>query len=431
MEGSNWLGRCQEFAVNGRSVAASGFDRERRWTHVQERQYVRNMPSYRELGEVRPAYVRTLRIPLRWIWAAWALPALLSGFNTFMQSRLSRETPDWHWLLFNSLDWLIYAFLTPFVFRFSRRFPLVREHLRLRIWMHMLAALALCVAWAGMGTIIRWVIFPAPSGASAFGYLQGFVSWIFTTLPFGVGVYFALVGIEHSLFYFQQVRVREMQAAQLTAQLSEARLSALQMQINPHFLFNSLNAITVLVRDKDTAGASRMLELLSDVLRQVLQTDTTHVTTLTKELEFLSRYLAIEQIRFSDRLRPHIQVDPEVSKALVPVFVLQPLVENAIRHGIAAQADAGLVEITAKRVAGQLILTVRDDGALPSTPSREQTPSGEGIGLSNTRARLQTLYGDAAALETGFGEQGGFIATVRLPYREDSGGNEQDPYSGS
>jgi signal transduction histidine kinase len=348
-----------------------------------------------------------------------------------MQARLSREAPDWHWLLFNSLDWFIYAFLTPFVFRFSRSFPLVREHLKSRIWLHLLAALSLCVAWAGMGTMIRWAIFSVPSNASASVYLHGFISWIFTTLPFGVGVYFALVGIEHSHFYFRQVREREMQAAQLKAQLSEAQLHALQMQLNPHFLFNSLNAITVLVRDKDTEGASRMLELLSDVLRQVLRSDTTHETTLSKELDFLRRYLEIEQIRFSDRLRPRILVDAEVSKALVPVFLLQPLVENAIRHGIGMRADAGLLEITAKHVEGQLIVTVRDDGTNEPLSRQENISTGAGIGLANTRARLHTLYGETASLEAGFGEQGGFLATVRLPYREDSGEDEEDPNSRS
>jgi two-component system LytT family sensor kinase len=372
--------------------------------------------------------VRYEYVSWQWIWAAWTIPAVLSGFNTYMQSRLSREAPDWHWLLFNSLDWFIYAILTPFVFRFSGRFPLQRGVLGKRIWFHIAAALGLCIAWAGMGTILRWMIFPVPPDASMHSYLQGFISWIFTTLPFGVGVYFALVGIEHSLFYFQQVREREMQASQLAAQLSEARLSALQMQLNPHFLFNSLNAITVLVRDQDTFAASQMLELLSDVLRQVLRADSTHETTLSKDLEFLSRYLAIEQIRFSDRLRPHLEIDPSVSQALVPVFLLQPLVENAIRHGIASRSDAGLVEVTGKREGSDLVLIVRDDGAeASSTLDRRAIPS-EGIGLANTRARLRTLYGDAAFLETKFGESGGFIATVRLPFREDVSGNEENPY---
>lgn len=335
-----------------------------------------------------------------------------------MQSRFSNETTDWHWLLFNSLDWFIYAFLTPFVFRFSRRFPLQRGAFRSRIWLQISAALGLCVAWAGMGTILRWAIFPTPATVSFDSNLQGFVSWIFTTLPFGVGVYFALLGIEHSLFYFHEVREREMQAAQLTAQLSEARLSALRMQLNPHFLFNSLNAITVLVRDQDTGAASRMLDLLSDVLRQLLRADSSHETTLSNELDFLSRYLAIEQIRFSDRLRPDIQIEPAVSKALVPIFLLQPLVENAIRHGIASRADAGLIEIRGAREGAELVLSVRDDGIGPSNSTTGQNSPGEGIGLSNTRARLRTMFGDAATLETRLGKGGGFVATVRLPYRE-------------
>jgi hypothetical protein len=122
------------------------------------------MLSRPEATEDQRANTRGQHISLRLIWVAWAIPALLSGFNTFMQSRLSREAVDWHWLLFNSLDWFIYAFLTPFVFRFSRRFPLLRDHLRVRIWLHVLAAVTPCVAWAGMGTILRWAIFPAPSG---------------------------------------------------------------------------------------------------------------------------------------------------------------------------------------------------------------------------------------------------------------------------
>jgi hypothetical protein len=188
---------------------------------------------------------------------------------------------------------------------------------------HIAGALAMCVAWAAMGTVLRLAIFPPATDRKVW---LGFVSWVFTTLPFGVGVYFALVAIQHSFFYFAQARERETQAARLEAQLSEARLSALRMQLNPHFLFNSLNAITVLVRDGNTGDASRMLELLSGVLRQVLQTDRGHETSLSEELDFLQRYLAIEQVRFSDRLRPRIAIDPSIAQAAVPRFLLQPLV---------------------------------------------------------------------------------------------------------
>jgi two-component system LytT family sensor kinase len=231
-------------------------------------------------------------------------------------------------------------------------------------------------------------------------------------------VYFALVGIEHSLFYFAQARERETQAARLAAQLSEAQLSALRMQFNPHFLFNSLNAITVLVRDQNTTAASRMLELLSDVLRQVLRSDASHETRLSAEVEFLERYLAIEQIRFSDRLRPRIEIDPAVSNAGVPRFLLQPLVENALRHGIARRADAGTLQVIARREGSQLVLTVRDDG--PGLPA-DLDPQLSGVGLANTRARLAALYGAEATLVVANAEGGGVLATVRLPYHEAKG----------
>jgi len=361
-----------------------------------------------------PARARTAPPFLFLIFAAWLVPALLSGFNTYVQNRLEGNPPDWRWVLFSSVDWMLYAVLTPVVFRASRRFPLERRHLARNIAIHVAGALGMCVAWAALGTLLRLGIFPPAADATAQKVWLGFVSWIFTTLPFGVGVYFALVGIQHSFFYFAQARERETQAARLAAQLSEARLGALRMQLNPHFLFNSLNAVTVLVRDGNTAAASRMLELLSGVLRQVLRTDETHEAALSSELEFLERYLAIEQVRFSDRLRPRIEVDPAIGRAAVPRFLLQPLVENALRHGIARRADAGLVLVSARRDGGQLVLAVRDDGpGLPATPA-----AGSGVGLSNTRARLAALYGGAATLELANAEGGGAIATVRLPYHE-------------
>lgn len=347
------------------------------------------------------------------ILAAWLVPALLSGFNTYLQARLGRKQPDWHWILFDSIDWLLYALLTPFVFRASRTFPLRRPQLTRNVLIHFAGALGMCVAWAGLGTLLRLVIFPLDAHATVGGVLLGFVRWISTTLPFGVGVYFALVGIQHSFFYYAQVRERETQAARLATQLSEARLAALRMQLNPHFLFNSLNAITVLVRDHNTADASRMLELLSDVLREALRNDEKHETALSREMELIGRYLAIEQIRFSDRLRPQIDIDPGLVRAAVPRFLLQPLVENAVRHGIARRSDAGLIQVTAHRDGNQLVIAVRDDGpGLPSTEKRG------GVGLTNTRDRLTALYGANGSLDVKNAPVYGVIVTVRLPYHE-------------
>ena len=161
-----------------------------------------------------PARARTA--PPIWflIFAAWLVPALLSGFNTYMQDRLEGRSADWHWVVFNGIDWLLYAVLTPVVFRASRRFPLKRPHIAGRVAIHIAGALAMCVAWAAMGTVLRLAIFPPATDRKVW---LGFVSWVFTTLPFGVGVYFALVAIQHSFFYFAQARERETQAARLEA----------------------------------------------------------------------------------------------------------------------------------------------------------------------------------------------------------------------
>jgi two-component system, LytTR family, sensor kinase len=345
------------------------------------------------------------------ICAAWSIPAVLAAFEQYMQGRISGEPPSWRWIVFNSVDWFLYALLTPAVLRAGRRLPLRRPHLARNIGFHIIGALALCVIWAGLGTLLRLAIFPIPTAVEA---LQGFASWTLTTLPFGVSVYFAIVGIEHALFYFAEARDREMQAIRLEAQLAEARLGALRMQLNPHFLFNSLNAITVLVRDRDTAAATRMLELLSDVLREALRSDAGHETQLQKELAFVERYLAIEQIRFSDRLRVRVDAEPAALDAVVPTFVLQPLVENALRHGIARKAAAGALEIAARIQGTQLVLTVQDDG--PGL-ERDQPERPGGVGLENLRARLAALYGERASLTIANAEPAGAVATVRLPYR--------------
>jgi two-component system, LytTR family, sensor kinase len=345
--------------------------------------------------------------------AAWSVPALLSAFEQYMQGPVFGQPPaPWRSVLYNAFDWFLYALLTPVVLRAGRRFPLRRPYLVRHVFIHIVGALLLCIVWAGLGTLLRMAMFPIPPAGEA---LRGFASWILTTLPFGVSVYFALVGIEHALFYFGEAREREVQAVRLSGQLAEARLSALRMQLNPHFLFNSLNAITVLVRDQQTAAAARMLELLSDVLRQVLRADAAHETLLSKELEFVERYLAIEQVRFSDRLRPRIEAEPAALDAVVPSFVLQPLVENALRHGIARKASAGELQIAARVEGDQLVLTVRDDG--PGLEAGGPARPG-GVGLDNIRARLAALYGDRASLDVGDAPVGGVIATVRLPRRQ-------------
>jgi two-component system LytT family sensor kinase len=299
----------------------------------------------------------------------------------------------------------VYAFLTPAVFWLGRRYPLTRGSLGRTLPRHLGASIVLCAGWAVGGSLLSLALFRhTPYGG-------GVVSWFLTSLPFGVAVYFAVLGVEHAVSYFVEARERETQAARLESQLAEARLGALRMQLQPHFLFNSLNAITVIVRDRDTATATRMLEQLGEMLRRVMRADRPQEIRLEDELDFVRQYLGIEQVRFSDRLRPEFVVDPAVLGAAVPEFLLQPLVENALRHGLAKRVTATLLRVEARREGDDLVLSVIDDGPGPVEP-------GEGVGLGTTRERLATLYGSRGRLELVQNPDGGARVTVRLPYRE-------------
>lgn len=348
--------------------------------------------------------------------AACIVPAILDGVVSYIQARLSNRIPGWQEIFWQSNEWLILGALTPIAYYLAQRFPL-RPPIRARnLFAHAGGALLLCIGWASAGASLRWVLDIAPEGVSK---SQQMANWLLTTIPWGTFMYFTLLGCIHAFGYFVEAKEGEARAARLAAQVAESRLGALRTQLHPHFLFNSLNAITVLVRDKDTSAAARMLDLLSDVLRQVLKSDQAHVVSLAEELAFLERYLAIEQIRFSDRLQVRFDVDDSLKDAAVPVFILQPLVENALRHGIAKRADGGVVEVSARRDGESLILTIADNGRGLNRASGEHT-DGNGLGLANIRERLTTLYGNQARLDLRPAPQpgGGTLAEVVIPYRQ-------------
>jgi len=352
------------------------------------------------------------RTRLRWplIALACLVPATLSALDSYLQARLAgaRSVP-WPNLLFSSSEWLFLAALTPIILLLARRMPLRRDRLGRVIATHAFGALLLCVGWATLGILFGRLLHTYPYQGH---FARDYLSWVMTSVPWSVVLYSAFLGCVYAFTYFAEAREREAQQARLSAQLAEARLGALRMQLNPHFLFNSLNALAVLVRDQKTRDASRMLELLGAVLRQVLQGEKRHEVALSEELRFIEQYLAIEQVRFSDRLRVQWSIDPAVRDALVPEFILQPLVENAVRHGIAKRSEAGTIEVSAAADGETLVLTVRDDG-----PGYRGEVGAPGVGLANTRARLDTLFGAAGRLELRPGENGGTIATVRFPLR--------------
>jgi two-component system, LytTR family, sensor kinase len=359
--------------------------------------------------------------------AIWIAPAVLAIINHAAQPRLHNWSPvTARDLLFAGGDWLIYAFLTPPIFWIADRWPIARPHVARRAAFHLGVSLLFCVAWALGGTVLRLVLgrifspqdFYQLMEKAGAHFWQTFatevLSWILTTLPFGVIVYLTVAGMAHAIRYFVEASDRDVQLARLSEQLSSARFAALQAQLNPHFLFNTLNTIAVRARDGDGAGTVRIVEQLSDVLRRTLSRHQANEVTLDEEMDLVRQYLAIEQARFPDRLRPVFEADPSLGAAAVPSFALQHLVENAIRHGIARQPGAGRLRIGARRDGDTLVLVVEDDGAGIDEAAAQVSRRG----LANTRARLQALYGSRATLEAARRPQGGTLATLRLPYHE-------------
>ena len=343
--------------------------------------------------------------------ATWIIPAILGAVDTLAQQRVWGGPPvPLRAVLFTSGDWLLYAVFTPVIFVLSRRWPLTRPNVARHAAIHVAISLLFCAAWAGAGTLLKLALDPRSFDG---GVGKFFVSWVFTTLPFGVAVYLAVVGIEHALRYFAEARERDMQLARMAEQLTSAKLSALQARLNPHFLFNSLNTIAVLVRGGDNGRATRVVEHLSEVLRQTLSRSRAAEVSLDDELDLVRQYLAVEAARFSDRLRVAIDVPDALLSAAVPSFALQHLVENAVRHGIARRSDAGTITVSARRAGDSVEITVRDDGA-GFAPGAEQA---DGHGLENTRERLRTLYGDRASLVVELAGQG-TMARLVVPYRE-------------
>jgi len=240
-----------------------------------------------------------------------------------------------------------------------------------------------------------------------------------TTLPLAFALYACVAGIDHATRYFAQVRDRELQMSRLLEQLTGARYAALQAQVNPHFLFNTLNTIAVRARDGDGIGTARMVEQLSELLRRTLSRQRAQEVTLEEELELVQEYLAIERARFPDRLQPRFDMADDTRHAAVPGFAIQHLVENAIRHGISKRPGSGQLSILSRRDRDQLVVTVTDDGAgLPA-----EIESSGGQGLANTRERLRVLYGPAASLQLNTTADG-TVATLRVPYRELSRGSD-------
>jgi LytS/YehU family sensor histidine kinase len=230
-----------------------------------------------------------------------------------------------------------------------------------------------------------------------------------------VPFYWVIVSLVHAFSYARRSQERERKALELEARLTDAKLEALRMQLHPHFLFNTLNAISTLVH-RDPKAADEMIVNLSELLRATLDTSEQEIT-LSRELEFLDRYLEIQQARFGDRLKVEKEIDATALDSRVPTLILQPLVENAVRHGIEPQTAPGIIRIRAWREGATLHLTVQDTGAGVAVNTKQAQRQREGIGLPNTRARLQELYGEQGRMTLTNGAEGGFTVDLDFPCR--------------
>jgi two-component sensor histidine kinase len=333
--------------------------------------------------------------------------ALLDGIHTHLGAIAEGSRPLWTTTLYQTaIFWLIYAAFIPPVLFVANKYQLDLRR-RKAVVIHLAAALAFTYVH-----ILAGMYLMAPFRTTQLDFMP--LLGRLVRLNFGIDflTYWAIVGATYALRYHGESRERELAAAQLQARLTESRLEALRAQLNPHFLFNTLNAVSVLALKGQQNAVLDTLSRLSDLLRVSLDDKRPQKVPLAEEIEFLDRYLDILRLRFGDRMIVERHVAPETLNALVPCMILQPLVENAVVHGISAQCGEGRIAIKSERVNGFLHLEVSDTGpGFGSGASR-----GHGIGLGNTRARLEQIYGAAHCIDLRDSAGGGAMVSISLPF---------------
>jgi two-component system LytT family sensor kinase len=353
----------------------------------------------------------------------WTVLALLFAGQIYASSALAGRPMPWGQALVAAVaDWYVFALLAPPVAWLGRQvrleWPLHTRH----VVIHLCACASFVLAYLLLRTVVGlWQIRLAGRPERFF---EIFEIAAVKTLPQSLLVYWAVVAVQHVVAFRERARDRERRAAELEQRLTAARLQALQMQLNPHFLFNTLNAISSLMH-QDVDAADRMLVRLSELLRRALDTRDRQEVPLGEELAFLQRYLEIEQTRFGSRLTVERRIEEGLQEVMVPNLVLQPLVENAIKHGIERQRKPGVIELAARRDGLHLVLRVRDNGpglAAAAEAAANGRRKGHGIGLGNTRRRLEQLYGRRQELVIRDAEGGGTEVVVRLPLRASTAG---------
>ena len=353
-------------------------------------------------------------IPWRWIAALWLGFAFINASQIVGGMRAVGMQHLWGRLFFVVIAaWLVWPLATPLILRLAQRFPPTQWR-SLRTWgVHLSACLATGALYSLWGSALQITLQPWGADAQVTNFWRTAFYVFYAEFHVFLILYASILALSFTIESMRRLAQRETEAARLSEQLSRAQFDALRHQLEPHFLFNSLNAIAGLIREQRNDDAVSMIAGLSDLLRRVLDDSGRQEVPLDEEIEFLTTYLDIQKTRFGDRLQVRVEVPREVLPARVPSLILQPMIENAIEHGIRTRAAGGLLRVGAARNNGRLTLSVYNDG--PQLPDDWQQ-QGSGIGIANVRARLQSLYGEACALEIQNRDQGVEVL-LSVPYK--------------
>lgn len=356
------------------------------------------------------------------IFGVWALPGLYFALQVYLQHAFANHPLTLTQALLRGLIfWLLWVVSSPLVLWLARTFPIPRREWLDGLLFHLPAGVVFSFAHLVLYVFVSARLSGIPIHSFS-DFLAEFQPVFLSSFAWWSLVYWTILLASYAFDYYQRYQEGALKASQLETQLAQAQLQALKMQLHPHFLFNTLHSISALMRE-DVEAADQMIARLGDFLRLTLHNSGEQQTTLQQELKFLQCYLEIEQLRFQDRLRTEFEIAPSVLSAHVPNLILQPLVENAIRHGIAPQKAVGCITIRAQHTNGRLQMQVQDNGPGTSTNGRNET----GVGLSNTQARLRQLYGANYSFETGSVHTGGFLVTLEIPFQIAASFHESEP----
>ncbi|HEX9887523.1 MAG TPA: histidine kinase [Longimicrobiales bacterium] len=338
---------------------------------------------------------------------AWTVPGLISATQLLLSYSLRGDSAPMSLLVRITFPtWYAWALLAPVIWMAARRFPLDGSGWLRALPVHLLLNGLLLLASAALVLGARR-LFSIPTSGSVTAALIGGIN---TSLL----AYWTIVLLSHAARYYTEGRARALRESELAAQLSEARLDALRAQLHPHFLFNTMHAISAFLRE-DPDKAEAMLAELAELLRMALEGDGEHLVPLSREIDFMERYLSIQKARLGERLTLEMDLSRDAGDAVVPAMLLQPLLENAVEHGVARRRAPGRVRVRIAREGERLRLEVADDG--PGIAPEDRDPSRWRVGLRNTRERLAQLYGDDHAFELADLSPHGLLVRVDIPLR--------------